>query len=221
MNINENIKKEYLNGRFRDQLKYRMFINYRLWPLIIERFIGISMKDAISYNNINKNERNYGSYNLKYKEMIFESKYDKIEEDIKNKIIGVDEIIDPLSMHRSIHLAVINDDAYMVEKLVKLGANLNVRDLYGQTPLLKACSLGYIEVVKTLIELGAPLAQTEYLNQKGMNCYEKSKYYGNKLLTEYLDTVPKNINIEKQQYWNNKPLITRYNLELLYHRKLY
>ena len=221
MNIDENIKKEYINGSFIDQIRYRIFINYRLWPLIIERFIGISMKDAISYNNINRNEYNAGGCNLKYKDLILESEYNKIEEYIKNRIIGVDEIIDPLSMHRSIHLAVLNDDAYMVEKLVKLGANLNIRDLYGQTPLLKACSLGYIEVVKTLIELGAPLNQTEYLNQKGMNCYEKSKYFGNNLLTEYLDTVPKNINFEKQQYWNNKPLITKYNLELIYHRKLY
>lgn len=221
MNTNEITKKEYVHNSLFAQIYYRLFINYKLWPLMIERIFGFSMRDALTYNNINRMLDNPAEMHYKYRELIFNSKYDKIEELIKDGVIGVDEIIDPISMQRSIHYAVLNDDSYMVEKLSKLGANITARDIYGQTPLLKACSLGYLEVIKTLLDLGSPLGQTEFINNKGMNCYDKSVYHDRKSVVEYLDSIPKNLNIEKHQYWLNKPLITKYNLEVIYHRKLY
>lgn len=44
-----------------------------------------------------------------------------------------------------------------VNLLVKNGANINVRDNSGNTPLITACAYGYPEVVLTLLEAGADI----------------------------------------------------------------
>ena len=46
-------------------------------------------------------------------------------------------------------------DPAMIDALVKRGANVNIKDLEGETPLMFAARFSSAEVVKTLIDLGA------------------------------------------------------------------
>lgn len=44
-----------------------------------------------------------------------------------------------------------------IKDIIKAGADLDVSDVYGCTPLLTVARCGSIEVVKALVEAGAPL----------------------------------------------------------------
>lgn len=54
--------------------------------------------------------------------------------------------------------AAINGDKEVLELLLDRGANVNSRDEYGNTPLMKASQWGHLGLVKLLLERGADLA---------------------------------------------------------------
>ena len=62
-----------------------------------------------------------------------------------------------------------------IKDLVKKGANLNVRDKYGNTPLVHAAIFGDKENVKTLLELGADV---EVRGQYGYSALIRAAQYG-------------------------------------------
>ena len=51
-----------------------------------------------------------------------------------------------------LHLAITNNHLKTVDCLLKNGADLNTRDNDGDTPLLVAVSLGFVDIAKKLIE---------------------------------------------------------------------
>jgi ankyrin repeat protein len=55
---------------------------------------------------------------------------------------------------RPLHVAVLNNDADMVEKLLTKFADVNRCDSNGLTPLQLACDQGYTEVTETLLDNG-------------------------------------------------------------------
>ncbi len=61
--------------------------------------------------------------------------------------IGVDEMIDVISGQRLIHYAILMNYEKLVEYLIKNDAHLMARDYNGYTPLLKAASLGRLNIV--------------------------------------------------------------------------
>ena len=67
-----------------------------------------------------------------------------------------------------LHLAIINNHLRTVECLLKNGADLKIRDSNGDTPLLVAASLGFVDIAKKLIENKANVNEknptSEYFN---------------------------------------------------------
>ena len=55
----------------------------------------------------------------------------------------------------ALHWAVYNDDADMVDRLVKAGADVNARNDYGATPLSQAAVVGNVRVIRRLLSAGA------------------------------------------------------------------
>ncbi len=51
--------------------------------------------------------------------------------------------------------AVVDSDTLAVRNLIQQGADVNERDSQGNTPLSRAASYGYLEVVRTLLDKGA------------------------------------------------------------------
>ncbi|XP_075447634.1 ankyrin repeat domain-containing protein 31 isoform X2 [Ascaphus truei] len=54
-----------------------------------------------------------------------------------------------------LHKAAMEDDKYMAHKLIKAGAQVDVRDYAGWTPLHEACVAGYYHIAKILLDAGA------------------------------------------------------------------
>ncbi|XP_073535143.1 ankyrin repeat domain-containing protein 12 [Phyllobates terribilis] len=54
-----------------------------------------------------------------------------------------------------LHMAAIRGDISQVKELIRLGANVKVKDFAGWTPLHEACNMGYYDVAKLLIAAGA------------------------------------------------------------------
>jgi plastin-1 len=55
----------------------------------------------------------------------------------------------------ALHRSCVTGNAAMVEHLLKVGANVNEKDAFGDSPLHYACFCGHIAVVKCLVEHGA------------------------------------------------------------------
>ncbi|KAL5457482.1 hypothetical protein EMCRGX_G034748 [Ephydatia muelleri] len=63
-----------------------------------------------------------------------------------------------------------NGDIATVRRLLREGhVGVNVTDKYGSSPLHKASYTGILDIVKTLIEAGANVNQTDKLNVKGFS----------------------------------------------------
>uniref|UniRef100_A0A7C1GC84 Zinc-ribbon domain-containing protein n=1 Tax=Thermofilum adornatum TaxID=1365176 RepID=A0A7C1GC84_9CREN len=65
-----------------------------------------------------------------------------------------------MSLDEELHQAVRDEDVARVRELLKKGANVNARDIYGDTPLHNAAGRGYADVARILLEHGA------YVNAK-------------------------------------------------------
>ena len=53
-----------------------------------------------------------------------------------------------------LHLACIKGDVRRVRKLVKAGADVNVKDFAGWAPLHEACNHGFVSIAKHLLKAG-------------------------------------------------------------------
>ena len=102
------------------------------------------------------------------------------------------------------HYAVILDDSYIVEYLIKKKANLMVRDYFGSTALIKSASLGRIEIFNMLINAGVPLNHKDFYYKH--NSYSKAKIFKQKEIMQIIDDLnySNKTNIEKKDYWINK-----------------
>lgn len=69
-----------------------------------------------------------------------------------------------------LYTALIYYEYQIVKLLLDAGADIDIRDGWGNTPLTKACEKGYIDAVKLLIEYGADV---NYADKKG----KKPLYY--------------------------------------------
>lgn len=54
--------------------------------------------------------------------------------------------------------AIINEEIQTAEKLIKNGANLNILDEYGYSPLSRACQIGNFELFKLMLDYGADIS---------------------------------------------------------------
>ena len=85
--------------------------------------------------------------------MTRENQIEEIKKKVLTGLLPIDEPLDIWSRHTLLHDAVILNRTELFDFLVGQEANPMVRDANGYTPLLKAASLGRLEMVKTLIEV--------------------------------------------------------------------
>ena len=100
-----------------------------------------------------------------------------------NGFITIDDPIEFYTHHTLLHDAVMLDRQPLFNFLIDEGANLNIRDVNGYTPLLKAASIGRIDMCKRLIELGVDPRQTDPYGNTPM---DKANLYNHFELTQYL-----------------------------------
>ena len=109
-------------------------------------------------------------------------------EEIKSYILNgtwaIDEIISPFSFHTLLHESITAHNDEIFEFLVSQKANCMVRDNNGYTPLLKAASVGDLNMVKTLIEVGG--VDPRHIDPFGNTPLDKAKLYDQTEVINYL-----------------------------------
>ena len=115
---------------------------------MVEEKLGIDMSYVIAY------QVPMSLVNTKMRVATKNKNLADIKAAIFNGTQRLDDVIDFYSGHTLLHDAVIMNNEELFEFLVKQGANLNVRDVNGYTPMLKAASIGRTEMVKTLLDNG-------------------------------------------------------------------
>lgn len=83
----------------------------------------------------------------------------------------------------NIHEATFLDNAKAVEQHIAYGSDLNVKDDYGSTPLIIACTFGKTEIALKLIAGGADLEATSV---DGSTALHVASFYGRKEIVEAL-----------------------------------
>ncbi|XP_077870409.1 B-cell lymphoma 3 protein homolog isoform X2 [Saccoglossus kowalevskii] len=127
---------------------------------------------------------------------------------LKNK-----NVAEKIIMHKifqdgltELHIAARNGDIEKVESLCKnpeFEFNVDVRGLYGNTPLYSACVAGKLNVVKFLLARGANLRQR---NDWGDTLLHRSARWGQLEIVKYLIKNDKYIDIDAMNYDGCTPL---------------
>merc|ERR1712015_129676 len=89
----------------------------------------------------------------------------------ENATIGPGHPMSPFLGPRTIHLATFNADYGMIRMMYDHGANMNVKDKHGRSPLNYACDGGYITIIKTLIKMGVDIDTQDHRNKLQLHPY--------------------------------------------------
>ena len=111
---------------------------------------------------------------------LIETFEDTIEKDIK-KVVGI--ISRETANHKDsngatlLHKAVIQGDADIVKKLIKLNADVNATDNDGITPLMTAASFGYDDIIQILILSGADVNKKSLSGDSALSLAMKKDFH--------------------------------------------
>ena len=89
--------------------------------------------------------------------------------------------------HTALHFAVMRNHPGVVEVLFEAGADIEVKDEEGSSPLLLACTTGHLDIVKMLVEAGAGVRGS---NIEGVTCLLRAAYHGHTEIVRYLVGLP-------------------------------
>ncbi|PAA87404.1 hypothetical protein BOX15_Mlig013042g1 [Macrostomum lignano] len=73
----------------------------------------------------------------------------------------------------------------LIEKLVELGASVQVQDSHGRTALTRACEAGHVRAAKSLIDNGA---DASHQDDRGLTCVQWAEQNGHSELLRLLDS---------------------------------
>ncbi len=97
----------------------------------------------------------------------------------------------------ALHLAIAQNNVFISKYLIDTGININQPGDLGQTPLHMACSFGYMEIVKLLVEAGADLfALTE-----GYPPFTLARFGKHDEICDYLGDEMKKTQSKDPQIW--------------------
>ena len=111
-------------------------------PYLLEEYLGLNMTYNICYftpNNLGK---------TKLRNAVKENMLDDLKAMVFTGEQKIDDPIDVYTCHTMLHEAVILNRQELFQFLLTQGANLNVRDQNGYTPLLKAASIGRVDMCR-------------------------------------------------------------------------
>ena len=153
-------------------------------------------------------------------------KNDEMKSYILNEEWAIDEIINPYSHHTLLHESITAHNEELFNFLLIQKANAMARDHNGYTPLLKAASIGYLDMVKSLIEDAG--VDPRHTDRHGNTPLDKAKLYEHKEVIEYLEKVTNKIEQQEKDIENGVeiPEDERINLvdwseQPLFHRGRY
>lgn len=215
----ESEKKHFLNNSLYCHYKYKMFVHRRKFATLFEDYLGLNMRHFLM-----KKARGFFYYNFWWfaqqidaKNMITERNSDDLVETFyKFDKLRVDDILDIMPGHRAIHVATLFDDLYLIDYLIKNDAHLMARDWNGYTALLKAASLGRLEICKKLIEAGVP---PQHRDPWGNTSLDKAKLFNQLDVIEYLTGLDENINKDKIEMWKKKEMKEKFSIGIWYMRQ--
>ena len=144
-----------------------MLLRMRL-PYFLEEKFGLNMQYYILSNTPNH------LFPEKLRHAIKENDLDDVKNMVFTGAQRLDDPVDIYTFHTMVHEAVTLDREELFEFLVSQGANLDMRDQNGYTPLLKAASIGRTEFCKKLIEKGVDPKQVD---PYGNTPLDKAKLY--------------------------------------------
>jgi ankyrin repeat protein len=78
-------------------------------------------------------------------------------------------------MHEGLLKAIESENVGTIRCMIHLGADCNIRDIYGQTPLFWAISEGSLDIVRTLVEEGGALVDVS--DKDGRTVIQVAKHY--------------------------------------------
>lgn len=95
------------------------------------------------------------SDSYKFLEAVRKKEGEKVTEALNEPGTQIINTRDVTTGHSALHIVVARRDLTWMQFLIGKGANVNIRDNKGMTPLVQACELGFIEGVDELIKSGA------------------------------------------------------------------
>lgn len=95
------------------------------------------------------------SDSYKFLEAVRKKEGDKVTEALNEPGTQIINTRDVTTGQSALHIVVARRDLTWMQFLIGKGANVNIRDNKGMTPLVQACELGFIEGVDELIKSGA------------------------------------------------------------------
>jgi ankyrin repeat protein len=96
----------------------------------------------------------------KFLEAVKKKKGDEVTDALSEPGSTLINTRDVTSGETALHLVTARRDLTWMQFLISKGANVNLRDVKGVTPLVIACNLGFIEGVELLVEKGARLDES-------------------------------------------------------------
>ena len=89
-----------------------------------------------------------------FRHAMYKAQYDLVSDIIKKPQFDVN-LDATWAMDRPLHIAVHHNQLGLAEQLLIRGAHVDAEDRKGMTPLMLACSLGYVECTELLLQHGA------------------------------------------------------------------
>ena len=87
----------------------------------------------------------------------------------------------------ALHWAVESNHTEIAQLLIDAGADMDIKDSMGNSPLHDACCFGTLDIVKMLVEVGAGVRATD---DQGDTCLMLAAHFGNTETVRYLLSLP-------------------------------
>ena len=123
---------------------------------------------------------------------------DEIQKNLFNGNWKVDDVVSINNMTTMLHEAVVMDRRDIAAFLLRQGANPNLRDRNGMTPLLKAAALGREFMIVELIRAGV---NPEHRDPHGYTPYEKAILHEEWKAAELLKSFGSYVKVQTEWIW--------------------
>ena len=140
----------------------------------------------------------YGGIPSQKFEAVRTNDFEEIEKNIYSGLWNVNDCVSINNMSTMLHEAIVFDRRDIVSFLLRQGADPNVRDRNGMTPLLKAAALGRDYAIIELLKFGV---NTQHIDPYGYTPYELAILHEEWATAELLRNVKSYTNVKTRWFW--------------------